>query len=1206
MWVMKFRVIFICIVAIFVSHGPGQAEDKKSISELADAWVTKNGGKGAASVDSYWPGDALLDLTVGKNKTPAMKKIIDKVVKALRENYDKVKDQKSCLSNASYGAWDYANDRNSIFASSEFKKFALKFGKTLASLPKSMTGKVLDAGKKALADKLKDKAKGEGKKLAKKALDEFRKFMQKQRPEVFSKNGSITSGTAGRCEISIRVVWNKQASTYSFLIIGNCTCDCDPATQVEKKSKKIKTLKVTGTGSISIAIKGKGFSIRPGLARFDMAYQCCGDGKGVKRTHSYGAKANKAAKPKVAGKSPEDIAAEKRLKELADKDPKKEVKDGLVDKFGKEIDAAKTIKELEAINDKILEKRGAVKNQITVFPPGKTRDAAKKLLEQIDKLIEKKLWPKIEELDSQSSFTPGEDILYDELVARGLLLCPADAFWSEPVFDPSESTTVWREPIALETVVRLPNECVGTTYILTTTDGFKETILTEVTKPVVILKTPEPVVATPAPEPEATSTPEDAPGKTDQPEQPDIPVVTQIPEPREPLEEVPDLGLVKASETVVELALSGEVPENSFEGAVIKLLPPEPPLPSDLALFEDGDEVDDEFRDLIAYQSDVASGLFEDDGTVEVVAQFNRGAVTQSNDDLLNSLIEPVESGKAAEKTDNLIAGQKVFVQKVKTSLSVEPQQRTPLVIALSPAGPEDEPSELTLKQLLEDAGEGDAPVARAYMIGNIPVYTVLFETKSFEQTRIVLAQNTQVIFVEEDPCRNKEELSDTHYSGSGLWGQAFDNQWAIKRVGFTQTEGSAFDTPSNIEASPVVVAVIDTGIDWYHPDLPGKALWKNPAEIPDNGIDDDGNGYVDDVMGWDFVHNDNRPWDNDGHGTFVAGVIAAGQNNDTGIAGINPDAQIMVLKALDTFGQGYASMVAEAITYAVDNGARIINLSLGGKGITEIEKLAISHARSNGVIVVVAAGNAGSSLKDYAPAGLQDVITVSATDRNDKRAGFSNWGPAVDIAAPGVDVLSLRARDTDLLAHIPGVKYIPDQGIVGEDRAYFRASGTSFAAPIVSGTLSLMLSRNPALNREQATRMLLNAARDIDTPGIDNFTGYGLLDAQKALAADPDYFIESRILGVKVVRIGKKVSLQINGIADADLFKQAKLQLGRGAKPKKWLRLKKPIVQQKADGVLMVLPAAIFAKTKIWVLRLIVEHEDGSKRISNFQLKLG
>ena len=496
----------------------------------------------------------------------------------------------------------------------------------------------------------------------------------------------------------------------------------------------------------------------------------------------------------------------------------------------------------------------------------------------------------------------------------------------------------------------------------------------------------------------------------------------------------------------------------------------------------------------------------------------------------------------------------------------------------------------------------GEARVLRTFGIGGRTFHAVAVPAGAAEGFARAAARGG---FVEADACRRAVRTGDDpHFAGAGLWGQDFDNQWAIRRAGFEPANGDTWPDPATL--APVTVAVIDSGIDWYHPDLPGGALWRNDREVPGNGTDDDGNGYADDLIGWNFIDNHAKPWDEDGHGTFVAGVIAAGRGNGTGIAGINPAARIMVLKALDAFGRGHASMVAEAIAYAADNGARVVNLSLGGRTLTRIEQAAVDHAVARGAVVVVAAGNDGEEVAGYSPAGLEGVITVTATDRADRRAGFSNWGPAIDIAAPGVDVLSLRARRTDLLSLIPGVKYEAGAGIVGEDRAYFRASGTSFAAPIVSGTLSLIMARDPTVTAAQARRMVLHSARDIETPGVDNYTGYGLIDAAAAVTASPDYYLESRISGVLVTKQGGKTILRVLGTADADRFGKATILLGQGAEPAKWLRVNVAIGEPVADGTLMDLPAALFKGARTWTIRLVTEHATGAKREARFKLTLG
>ena len=355
---------------------------------------------------------------------------------------------------------------------------------------------------------------------------------------------------------------------------------------------------------------------------------------------------------------------------------------------------------------------------------------------------------------------------------------------------------------------------------------------------------------------------------------------------------------------------------------------------------------------------------------------------------------------------------------------------------------------------------------------------------------------------------------NDPYMASKGAWGQEYDDQWAIKHVNVPE----AWKIMGK-KGEPVVVAVIDTGLDWNHRDFNWKNIWKNEKEKPDDGIDNDKNGYVDDVIGWDFFGNHNNPFDHDGHGTFVSGVIAADKDNGIGIAGIDPKAKIMVLKALNSFGHTRASYLARAITYAVDNGAQVINMSVGGKSVTRIEQEAIDYAYKKGVVVVIAAGNEGIDVSGFGLAGSDKVITVASTGLNDDHPSFSNWGKQVDVAAPGADVLSLRGRYTDTMRDIPGVKYKAGDAYVGEDKRYYRASGTSFSAPIVTGIVSLMLSKNPKLTPDQVKEILQQTAKDVEVPGVDQYTGYGVVDAAAALRAKPGFFIQSYIQKVNVVR---------------------------------------------------------------------------------------
>lgn len=752
----------------------------------------------------------------------------------------------------------------------------------------------------------------------------------------------------------------------------------------------------------------------------------------------------------------------------------------------------------------------------------------------------------------------------------------------------------YHENYALAFAYSVPELCVATTYYVgkTVPDGtgapqylFGQPVSTTAI-PVSIAPTEDGFIpdcpGAPQPSTPVASTPRKTPTEVTTPEDSKLPSTTKVMDKPKPQEsDQPDLGLVKAQEAVVMLALSGKDTGKAVSQASIKLLGDAPEVPLADA------KRDPALTSSDNYAADAAGGKVNKDGEIAV-------ALADNNGDATNPLVIEV-SDKSPAPNDRT---KRTVRQKVNV-----PQERFAqlVVTAKTKVSAEESFSGLSAKLA---ANTTKTCIARAFRIGATPVYVVRLPQDQVAQFETAVRKDADHS-VEPDPCRQKEGDNDPYYQSKGLWGQKFDDQWAIKRVGFDSARMDDWP-PDPAKLKPVTVAIIDSGLDWYHPDLLPSALWHNPGEIPGNGIDDDHNGYVDDVIGWNFIQGNNRPWDYDGHGTFVAGLIAAGQNNHRGIAGLNPAARIMVLQALDPFGRGHASMVAEALAYAADNGARVINLSLGGAGLTRIEQQAVNYAHSKGAVVVVAAGNDGKEVSGYSPAGLDGVITVAATDRRDHRAGFSNWGSHIDIAAPGVDVLSLRARKTDLLFLIRGVKYEKGKGIVGKDRAYYRASGTSFSAPLVTATLSLILSRNPALTGDQARRMVLNSARDIDIPGMDNYTGYGLLDAAAALKALPDYFIDSRISGVKVVKKNGKAMLRIIGTTDADQFATAQIMIGQGNAPTKWLKLRKEISTPRHNEVLMDLPAVLLRGAKQWTLRLITIHKDGSRREARFEVKLG
>ena len=253
-----------------------------------------------------------------------------------------------------------------------------------------------------------------------------------------------------------------------------------------------------------------------------------------------------------------------------------------------------------------------------------------------------------------------------------------------------------------------------------------------------------------------------------------------------------------------------------------------------------------------------------------------------------------------------------------------------------------------------------------------------------------------------------------------------------------------------------IIVAVLDSGIDYNHADLKDN-IWTNPNEIAGNGKDDDGDGYIDDVHGWNFADNNNNVLDGDSHGTLVSGTIAA-ENNGFGVTGVAYDAKIMPVKVLDNNGNGYYTSIVNGIYYAVNHGANVINLSLGGNSTTDSLQSAIQYASSKGVIVVMAAGNESGSTPDYPARYAKNFgLAVGAVDNNKNIANFSNDAgsdPIAYVTAPGVNVYST----------IPGNDYT----------CY---SGTSTATPFISGIVALMLSANPSLTPTQVRDILTSSA---------------------------------------------------------------------------------------------------------------------------------
>jgi len=410
-----------------------------------------------------------------------------------------------------------------------------------------------------------------------------------------------------------------------------------------------------------------------------------------------------------------------------------------------------------------------------------------------------------------------------------------------------------------------------------------------------------------------------------------------------------------------------------------------------------------------------------------------------------------------------------------------------------------------------------------------------------------------------------------------------FGEQWALAKI---QAE-KAWDIQ---RGSPdVLIAIIDTGIDYNHEEL-RQNLWINPGEDSNhnggvdstdfNGLDDDGNGFVDDLRGWDFtdapnfadggdyLDPDNDPMDENGHGTAVAGIIGAGADNGIGVAGLAHGCRMMNLRAGTSRGFLEEDDVASAIVYAVDNGARVINMSFGDVVASPLLRDVVQYAYDRGAILVASAGNSATDAIHY-PSGFDETISVGATTPDDGLAGFSNFGATVDVVAPGADVLSTAPGDR-----------------------YGNFSGTSAAAPFVSALAALVLSEHPTLTPEQVKGLLESTADDLGDPGWDSFYAAGRLNARRALEISDAP--TARILSPRMDEGFSSGPIPIRGTAAWVQLREYHLDYGVGVNPKAWVEIQRGIKRQVIDDSLGVWNLEGLADTT-YTLRLRLLGYDGS-----------
>ena len=437
--------------------------------------------------------------------------------------------------------------------------------------------------------------------------------------------------------------------------------------------------------------------------------------------------------------------------------------------------------------------------------------------------------------------------------------------------------------------------------------------------------------------------------------------------------------------------------------------------------------------------------------------------------------------------------------------------------------------------------------------------YDADFLAKGTAKGDEVLGRIVKIFFKDYDPGEN--ELAgllndpDVEYIQKGRTyrinytpnDSLLSEQWALQKI-------QAFDAWDITTGSDtVLLAIIDTGIDYLHPDLmdkikinPGESgTDQNGKDKKSNNIDDDGNGFIDDYMGWDFTDRQGFPfdssggdyldWDNDpydyyGHGTYVAGAAAAETNNFKGIAGAAPGINILNVRAFDPGGYGEEDDVAAAILYAVRMGAKVINMSFGDNSFSFVLRDVIRYAYSQNVVLVASSGNSGSSQPHY-PSGYSEVISVGNSTDNDYVSSNSNWGSTLDLVAPG-SLIKTTARNA----------------------SYSIISGTSMAAPFVSAAAALVLSKGNFTN-DEIRQILKSSSDDIGSQGWDLRSGAGRLNLFRAL----------QVTAPSVIRFDNprqdfatlNDTLKINATVLSAYFTNYEMYLGTGVNPDNWSLLK-------------------------------------------------
>lgn len=427
---------------------------------------------------------------------------------------------------------------------------------------------------------------------------------------------------------------------------------------------------------------------------------------------------------------------------------------------------------------------------------------------------------------------------------------------------------------------------------------------------------------------------------------------------------------------------------------------------------------------------------------------------------------------------------------------------------------------------------------------------------------------------------------NDPYFSSSNSWGQGYDDLWALKRIKAPE----AWDVT---QGEGITVAVVDTGVDYTHPDIAANV-----------------------VPGWNFVTDTSDPMDDNGHGTHVAGTIAAIGNNNIGIVGVAPKAKIMPVKGLDSSGSGGTAAVAACLVYAAQHGADVINNSWGcsnpGCASNPLIEDAVRAVYGLGVVSVFAAGNDRLNITNYSPQNMLEAkpIVVAASTDADGAAFFSNYGIAVDVAAPGSGTSLEVAFAANILSLRSSVcaPSICDPAFLVGDR-YLRLPGTSMAAPHVSAGAALVLSRHPGFTNEEVRQAIRISADDIDARGFDRYTGEGRINVARAVALDA--VVQATITEPSLLAFHDRAraeAVEIRGTAAGPGFKQYRLFYALPAQPDDWVALAPPVASPVVNGVLGNLSIGDRLPVGLYRLKLVSESANGTQAeaFGQFALELG